>query len=52
MTITTLVIWLACIYGGYALGKQKNRIGLGITLGALLGVIGVVIMAVIKPKTP
>lgn len=42
-----ILIWIACGFGGYAIGKSKGREVLGAVLGFLLGVIGLIIIAVI-----
>lgn len=46
-----LVLVFAVIFGGigYAIGKGKGQAGLGLVLGALLGLIGLIIIAVMKP---
>jgi hypothetical protein len=46
------IIWLLCGIIGYMIGDKKNRPILGLSLGFLLGIIGVIIMMVIEPKTP
>lgn len=45
-----ILIWLACAALGYVIGKDKNRETEGLLLGLLLGLIGVVIIALLKPK--
>lgn len=44
------LIWLLCAVAGYFIGETKNRAGLGAVLGLLLGVIGVIIIAVMPKK--
>lgn len=45
-----LVIWLLCGIIGFLIGDKKNRPVLGLSLGFLLGLIGVFIMLVVEPK--
>jgi membrane associated rhomboid family serine protease len=45
-----LVIWLLCGLIGFFVGEKKNRPILGLSLGFLLGIFGVIIIAVIAPK--
>jgi hypothetical protein len=42
----------AVVFGvlGYFVGKRKNRVPLGIVLGVILGLIGLIIIAVIPRK--
>ena len=49
-----LIIWLLCGIIGYMIGEKKNRPVLGLTLGFLLGIIGVIIILVVpaEQKTP
>ena len=35
---------------GYFIGKSKNRVGLGVILGALLGCLGWIIMLIVPRK--
>jgi hypothetical protein len=44
------IIWLLCGIIGFMIGEKKNRPVLGLSLGFLLGIIGVIIMLVIDPK--
>jgi uncharacterized membrane protein YeaQ/YmgE (transglycosylase-associated protein family) len=53
MTPGTVLVWIiaALIFGasGSAVGKSKGRSGQGFWLGALLGIIGVIIIACLRP---
>jgi hypothetical protein len=44
-----IVVMLICGGIGAAIGNSKGRLGLGIVLGALLGLIGIIIIAVLEP---
>lgn len=44
------VIWLLCGIIGFMIGEKKNRPILGLSLGFLLGIIGVIIMMIVEPK--
>lgn len=44
------IIWLLCGIIGFLIGDKKNRPVLGLSLGFLLGLIGVLIMLVVEPK--
>lgn len=48
---TLLLVWLVSAVLGAVIGASKGRGGLGFALGALLGVVGLVIIAVVA-KTP
>jgi hypothetical protein len=50
-TLIFILVWAACAWGGYAIGKGKNRETLGLVLGLLLGIIGIIIIAVMPTKT-
>ena len=45
-----VIVWLASAGLGYAIGNSKGRAAQGLVLGLLLGVIGVIIIAVMKPS--
>lgn len=45
-----VLVWLACAALGYAVGHNKGRGTEGLLLGLVLGVIGVIISACLKPK--
>jgi hypothetical protein len=40
-----VVLWVICAIGGYAIGNSKGRAAQGFWLGALLSVIGLIIIA-------
>lgn len=42
-----VLVWLVCAALGWVIGDSKGRGGLGVALGLLLGLIGLVIIAVI-----
>lgn len=44
-----LVVWLICGLLGALIGSSKGRTGAGLILGGLLGIIGLIIVAVMKP---
>lgn len=44
-----VLVWAVCIAAGGIVGGQKGRTGMGVLLGALLGVIGVLIIAILPP---
>ena len=48
--LIVLIITLACAFAGQAIGKPKGYPGAGFTIGLLLGVLGVVIVA-LMPET-
>lgn len=45
-----LVIWLLCGIIGFMIGEKKNRPVLGLSLGFLLGIIGIIILLIVEPK--
>jgi len=45
--IILLIVWAGVVVAGYFVGKKKGKAGLGILLTALLGWIGLVIIAAI-----
>ena len=45
-----IIIWILFGFAGYAIGKPKNRSTGGFLLGFFLGIIGIVIIACLKPK--
>ena len=51
-TTTILIVWGVCALIGAAIGSSKGQGGLGFFLGLVLGIIGVIIIAVIKPPAP
>jgi Protein of unknown function (DUF2510) len=44
-----LVLWAICALAGWAIGNQKGRGGEGLLLGVLLGIIGIIIVACLRP---
>jgi hypothetical protein len=52
MSALYVLVWVACAALGYVVGKGKNRPTLGLVLGLLLGVIGLIIIACLRPKAP
>jgi hypothetical protein len=48
--LIVLIVTLACAFAGQAIGKPKGYPGAGFTIGLLLGVLGVVIVA-LMPET-
>lgn len=51
-TTTVLIIWGVCALLAAGIGASKGQGGLGFFLGLVLGIIGVVIIALIKPPQP
>jgi hypothetical protein len=45
-----LIFWAIFAFAGYYIGKDKNRAGEGLALGLFLGIIGVIIIACLKPN--
>jgi hypothetical protein len=52
MAAAVFLVWLAVAGVGWMVGKTKGRGLLGFVLGALLGLIGIIIVAVMKPARP
>ena len=50
VSIIPIVIWIACAVGGYYIGRPKGRPGWGLALGLILGIIGLIIIALIPAK--
>jgi hypothetical protein len=48
--IVGLVVYIACIAGSATIGSRKRRPVLGVVLGILLGLIGLIIIAVVPAK--
>ena len=44
-----IILWILCAAIGYWIGQTKGRGGEGAALGLLLGFIGIIIIAVMKP---
>lgn len=51
MGIFMVLIWVVCIFGCYAIGKDKGMPVGGLLLGVFLGLIGLLIIAVIPSQT-
>jgi uncharacterized membrane protein YeaQ/YmgE (transglycosylase-associated protein family) len=47
-----LILWVLFVALGGWVGSTKNRTGMGIVLGLLLGLIGVLIIALVPPAEP
>jgi hypothetical protein len=45
-----VITWLVCAFVGWRIGSSKGRAGAGFTLGLLLGVIGIIVIAVMRPR--
>jgi hypothetical protein len=55
MTLNVLVlvlIWIACGIVGWKLGESKGRPALGLVLGVVLGLIGLLVIALLPAATP
>jgi hypothetical protein len=50
MSAIVVLVWVACAALGYAIGNPKGRATAGVLLGLLLGIIGLIIIACLKPK--
>jgi hypothetical protein len=51
--VSLVVLWLACVGIAAAISNSKGRgIGEGVLLGALLGILGVIIAACLSQRTP
>lgn len=50
VVLIVIVVALACAFAGQAIGKPKGYPGAGFTIGLLLGILGVVIVA-LMPET-
>jgi len=44
-----LVVWVISVIAGFRIGRQKGRVGAGLTLTILLGLLGLIILAFIPP---
>jgi Protein of unknown function (DUF2510) len=52
MGAVVVLVWVACAALGYVVGRNKGRGTAGLLLGLLLGIIGLIIIACLKPKAP
>jgi hypothetical protein len=50
LSIVIPVIWIVCGVAGYYIGKPKGRPGWGVALGLILGIIGLIIIALIPRR--
>ena len=50
MAIVFLVAIVVFGAAGYAIGRTKNRAAQGLVLGLVLGIIGLIILAFLKPR--
>ena len=46
------ILWILCSFAGWKIGDSKGRPVLGFVLGFLLGLIGLAIIAVMRPAQP
>ena len=52
MTTFYLILWIVCCVVGWKIGDSKGHPVLGVVLGCFLGLIGLVIIALIRPVQP
>lgn len=45
-----LILWIISIAAAGLIGFAKGRLGLGVVLGILIGFLGVIVMAFVKPS--
>jgi hypothetical protein len=46
-----ILFWIGGVVAGVAIGREKGRLAEGIVLTAILGVLGVILIAVLPPKS-
>jgi hypothetical protein len=52
VTAFYVILWIICSFAGWKIGDSKGHPALGFVLGFLLGLIGLVIIALVRPAQP